>query len=193
MATAVKITAEPQMDPNVCRFYIDQQIHDGLFNCRTKSMAEGSPLLEALFKVPGVIEILVTGNTLTIAKKGDEPWQAIGKQVGTIIREKIAEGGTLIDPNVADKQPASDELRRKIQEVFDSEVNPGIASHGGSVEIIDLQGTTLFLSMSGGCQGCASASYTLRNGIEQILRERVPEITDIVDVTDHASGDNPYY
>jgi Fe/S biogenesis protein NfuA len=61
------------------------------------------------------------------------------------------------------------------------------------VELADIEGDTLYLRMSGGCQGCAASAATLRQGIERIVREAVPEIQEIVDVTDHSSGVNPYY
>ena len=84
-------------------------------------------------------------------------------------------------------------LAPRVQEVIETEVNPRIAAHGGAVEMADLADDTLYLRMSGGCQGCAASAATLRQGIERMVREAVPEIQEIVDVTDHASGDNPYY
>ncbi len=86
-----------------------------------------------------------------------------------------------------------DPLTQRVQEVLDAQINPGVASHGGSVAIEKLEGDTLYLSMGGGCQGCASAQLTLRSGVEQMIRAAVPEIRHIVDATDHASGEKPYY
>ena len=189
----IQISAELQMDPRICKFIVDRQVYEGFYNCRSKEMAEGSALLEALFSLPEITEILVSGSTLTVKKTGNDDWPKTAQQIGVIVREKIASGEQLIAPDVEKQAPATDDLRQRVQEVFDEEINPGLASHGGSVELIDIQGTTLFLTMSGGCQGCASASYTLRSGIEQILRSRIPEITEMVDVTDHGAGDNPYY
>lgn len=189
----IHITAEPQMDPNVCRFIVDRPLYKGFFNCTSKEMAKGSPLLEGLFEIPGIREVLVTTDMITIAKTSHDDWPALGKKIGAVIREKIAAGEALVSPDPNRRPPTNKDLWQKVQKVLDEEINPGLGSHGGSVDIIDVQGTTLFLSMSGGCQGCASASYTLRHGIEQILKERTPEVTEIVDVTDHASGDNPYY
>jgi Fe/S biogenesis protein NfuA len=86
-----------------------------------------------------------------------------------------------------------DPVLQRVQEVLDYDINPGIASHGGSVTIERLEGDTLYLSMGGGCQGCASAQLTLRSGVESRVRAAAPEIRRIVDVTDHAAGENPYY
>lgn len=84
-------------------------------------------------------------------------------------------------------------LAERLRQVIDEEVNPRIAAHGGAVELADIEDHTLYLRMSGGCQGCAASAATLRQGIERMVREAVPEIQEIVDVTDHASGVNPYY
>ena len=81
----------------------------------------------------------------------------------------------------------------RVQRVIDEVINPGIASHGGYVELVDVSEETLYLRMGGGCQGCAASAATLRMGIERMVREQVPEIQEIVDVTDHTAGANPYY
>jgi Fe/S biogenesis protein NfuA len=85
-------------------------------------------------------------------------------------------------------------LRSRIQEVLDEEVNPGIAMHGGFVLLLDIgDENQAFVQLGGGCQGCGMADVTLKQGIETILRERVPELGDLIDTTDHASGANPYF
>ena len=84
-------------------------------------------------------------------------------------------------------------LAERVQRVVDEVINPGIAAHGGFVELVDVSDDTLYLRMGGGCQGCAASAATLRQGIERMVREEVPEIVNIIDVTDHTSGENPYY
>lgn len=84
-------------------------------------------------------------------------------------------------------------LAGRVQQVIDEHINPGIAAHGGVVELVDLADDTLYLRMGGGCQGCAASQATLRQGVERMVREAVPEIREIVDVTDHTAGVNPYY
>jgi Fe-S cluster biogenesis protein NfuA len=189
----IKITAEPQMDPNVCRFVADRPLYGGVANCTGKETAAGSPLLEKLFALDAIREVMVSGATVTVAKTGDEDWSVLGKKIGVAIREAILAGGDLIDPDFRKQQPTNEELRAKVQKVFDEDINPGLSMHGGGVELVDIQGTTIFVTLSGGCHGCASAKYTLKHGIEQILRAAVPEVTEVVDVTDHGSGENPYY
>lgn len=81
----------------------------------------------------------------------------------------------------------------RVQQVLTEQVNPAIASHGGGAELVSVDGTIAYLRLYGGCQGCGLAQVTLKQGIERILLESIPELTQVVDVTDHASGDNPYY
>ena len=85
-------------------------------------------------------------------------------------------------------------MRRQIKKVIENEINPAIAGHGGSVELVDYFDKNIFLRMLGGCQGCAASSATLRQGIERILRENFgADVNEIIDVTDHTAGENPYY
>lgn len=84
-------------------------------------------------------------------------------------------------------------LADKIQVVLERHVNPSIAAHGGAARLVSVEGSTAYLQLMGGCQGCGMASVTLQQGIERILKDSIPELVEVVDVTDHASGDNPFY
>jgi Fe/S biogenesis protein NfuA len=85
------------------------------------------------------------------------------------------------------------DLADRVRDLLDKQVNPGIAAHGGVIKLVDVRGTEIYLEMSGGCQGCAMSRLTLRQGVEKMLRQAVPEITEVHDVTDHDSGANPYF
>lgn len=80
-----------------------------------------------------------------------------------------------------------------IRRILDDEVNPAVASHGGHIALIDVEPDTVYIRLEGGCQGCGMADMTLKNGVETAIRQAVPAITAVLDVTDHAGGDNPYY
>jgi Fe/S biogenesis protein NfuA len=81
----------------------------------------------------------------------------------------------------------------KIRQLLDQQVNPALASHGGYATLMGVEGEKAYVEMGGGCQGCAVSAMTLRDGIERAIKDNVPEITEVVDATDHASGENPYY
>ncbi|MCC7105889.1 MAG: NifU family protein [Chloroflexi bacterium] len=86
-----------------------------------------------------------------------------------------------------------DPLAQRVQEVIDTMINPGVASHGGFVQLLDVRERTAYVRMGGGCQGCGMASVTLKQGVSKLVKQHVPEIEEIIDSTDHAGGSNPYY
>lgn len=86
-----------------------------------------------------------------------------------------------------------DQVAVKIQQAFDDSINPGIAAHGGFVELLDVDGDTAYIELGGGCQGCGMASVTLKQGIEVAIKQAAPEIEHVIDTTDHESGENPYF
>ena len=110
------------------------------------------------------------------------------------------EGLAMNNPNTpatptiaAPKGDLTGPLADQIQTVLEQQVNPAIASHGGGAELVSVDGTIAYLKLMGGCQGCGMAQVTLRQGIERILLEAIPDLSGVIDVTDHASGTDPYY
>ncbi len=85
------------------------------------------------------------------------------------------------------------DIKERVQELLDNSINPAVASHGGYVQLIDVKENVAYIQMGGGCQGCGAADVTLKMGIERMIKEEIPEIQEILDTTDHASGQNPYY
>ena len=85
------------------------------------------------------------------------------------------------------------DVAERVQAILESHINPAIAAHGGRADLVSVEDDTAYLRLSGGCQGCGMASVTLGQGIEVSIKEAVPEIAHVVDVTDHASGTNPYF
>jgi Fe/S biogenesis protein NfuA len=85
------------------------------------------------------------------------------------------------------------EVSRSVVAILDEQINPAIAAHGGRADLVAVEGSIAYLVLSGGCQGCGLAAVTLSQGIEVAILDNVPEIQEVVDVTDHASGVNPYF
>ena len=80
-----------------------------------------------------------------------------------------------------------------IQKFIDEDINPALASHGGFAPLVGVEGHTAYVTMGGGCQGCAMSQATLTEGIQRAILEAIPEITEVVDATDHAAGDTPFF
>lgn len=87
----------------------------------------------------------------------------------------------------------SGDVAQRVLQVLEQQINPGIAAHGGRADLVAIEDDAAYLRLSGGCAGCGMAAVTLSQGIEVALRESVPEILQVIDVTDHAAGTNPYY
>jgi len=110
--------------------------------------------------------------------------------------ETLMESGFKVEnPNLEPigSQPLEGPLAERVQSVLDQYVNPGVAQHGGHVTLVEVRDNVVYLQMGGGCQGCGQADVTLKFGIETAIRAAVDGVGDILDVTDHASGRNPYY
>lgn len=133
------------------------------------------------------------------------PGRSADKMRGSLLDlGRDADGGMVIqNPNSPPRQasPAmtgappdlSGDVAQRVAQVLDVQINPAIAAHGGRADLVAVEEETAYLRLSGGCAGCGMAAVTLSEGIEVAIREAVPEITRIVDVTDHAAGTNPYY
>jgi Fe/S biogenesis protein NfuA len=102
-------------------------------------------------------------------------------------------GFKITNPNQPGPPTPEGPLAEKIQHLIDSQINPNIASHGGFIRLIDLKDDVAYLQFGGGCQGCGMANVTLKQGVEVMLKEAVPELKGVKDITDHDSGTNPYY
>lgn len=195
---AITIRAETSFaDPDTCKFTVSRTVHSGgPFFFDNKERAAGSPLAERLFALPGVANVLVAENVVSVGKEPTASWSALTSPIGAVIRTLLfsAVPAILETPRSAGTRGRSDaEIRTVVQDLLDREVNRSIAAHGGRISIVDVRGGSLFIVMSGGCQGCASSQVTLRQGFEVMVKRVAPEIVDIVDATDHAAGTRPYY
>lgn len=81
----------------------------------------------------------------------------------------------------------------KVQQLLEQQINPSLASHGGFAELKGVEGDKVYVTMGGGCQGCAVSAMTLRDGIARAITEAIPEVTEVIDTTDHEAGENPFY
>lgn len=84
-------------------------------------------------------------------------------------------------------------VEEKLQALLDHEINPSLAMHGGFAGLDRVEGDVAYITMGGGCQGCGLAKLTLADGIKATIEDRIPEIREVIDVTDHASGENPFF
>jgi Fe/S biogenesis protein NfuA len=137
---------------------------------------------------------------LTVTIPPDSVENMRGATLG-MSRDLLNPGLTIDNPNTPSPRIAGDipateltgEVAERVLQVLQRQINPAIASHGGIAELVAVEDGTAYLRLGGGCQGCGMASVTLSQGIENAIKQAVPEIVQVIDVTDHASGQNPYY
>lgn len=175
-----------KQDINICRFIADRPLINGSAIFNSKSEALGNALVENLFNIPEIKRVEISEGTLTVVKSLGDEWSVLGKKIGGFIR-------AFLQPEVYSNTLPTEELRKKVQEVLDLQINPSVASHGGYVDLVAVENNNVYIRMGGGCQGCGAANMTLKMGIERMIRDAVPSISQVLDSTDHASGNNPYY
>ncbi len=178
MDQPIRITAEP-VDAQRCKFVLNTLVlPSALRRFTSAAEAKGSPLAENIFAIPGagITEVIVSGNLVTVVKNNPAPWQEIGKTVGGAIRLAMAGAQPPIAPKLEPMPAAAvggpvddDVLYNRVAQLFEEQ------------------------RLGGGCQGCGMADVTLRQGIEAMLQQAVPEVKGIVDITDHGAGANPYF
>jgi Fe-S cluster biogenesis protein NfuA len=198
MDLPIGIRAETSLaDPDTCKFTVSRDLHPGgPFFFGDKERAAGSPLAERLFALFGVANVLIAESVVTIGKETDASWSGLKLAIGMAIRTQLLSGVPAIlemAVHASTRGRADAEVRVAVQVLLDKEVNRSIANHGGKISIVDVSEGKLFITMSGGCQGCASAQVTLRQGFEVMVKRVAPEIMEIVDATDHAAGKEPFY
>lgn len=125
MTSDIRITAEPLAIPAMCQFTVDRPVYpDQAYFFGSHEAAEGSPLAERLFAIPGVAAVLISHQRLTVTKRTSEPWQVIGKQIGAAIREHFATGLEAVNPELRNRIPPANVIREKVQAVIDREILP---------------------------------------------------------------------
>jgi len=85
------------------------------------------------------------------------------------------------------------DVAERVTQLLDQAINPALGSHGGYATLVGVDGEVVYVTMGGGCQGCAASAATLREGIRRSILDAIPEVTDVVDATDHTAGENPFY
>jgi Fe-S cluster biogenesis protein NfuA len=193
----ILIKAQPSRDNEQCKFMVNRPLFEGrswLFS--NFEEAAGSPIAEAVFSIDSIETLLIHDSTAVVTKtgaKGRSDWEALAKEVGSALRKALEAETQLVSQEIIKSIPSEDVVREEIQKVIDTEVNPGVAGHGGRITLTAITGNTVTIQMGGGCQGCSAADMTLKQGIHSSFRKAVPYVGAIYDETDHAAGSNPYY
>jgi Fe-S cluster biogenesis protein NfuA len=190
----IRVDAEVSMAfPEQCTFTVSHPLYpDNAAHFADSSQSLGSPLIDELFNLGFVNDVLVSNESLTVNSKGGS-WEENAPRVGSVINKVLSSDTPAISDEVTRNLPSTEDTRASVQKILDDMINPAVASHGGAVTLLDVKKNTVFLEFSGGCHGCGMARVTLKYGVERAIRENVSGVGEILDTTDHASGRNPYY
>lgn len=173
--------------------------------CQSEKQAVGSPLLEKLFSVNGVEEVFVNRDAMRVKFSAGADLKEGAKSIGALTRELWTSGSDLIpssyiwanaptkEEDVFVSEAAQSAIGQQVKKVLDETVAPGLASHGGHVTLVDIKDGYIHLNFGGGCQGCSQVSTTVKDGVEKVILQHFPEFKGVMDVTNHAGGENPYY
>jgi Fe-S cluster biogenesis protein NfuA len=115
------------------------------------------------------------------------------QQITAMIRHYLPEVAEVRIATTSEQISTAAALQQQIQDVLDEQINPAVKVHGGAIRLEAVDGSIAHIRFEGGCQGCAMAEVTLRQGVELLLRERVPALIGVMDVTDHPAGRTPYF
>lgn len=197
MATAeIKVTGEFLPDPNMCRFEVNRTVlEDWTVVFKDPEESLGSPLADALFAVEGITQVKVSGNAITLTKNVSTPWPEMAKHILPAIKTPLQDPAPPISDaalEAVQDNPISD-MTELITELLETHINPALAAHGGFVKLQKIEDRDVYIEMGGGCQGCAASKMTMKHGVENAIRDVCPQVREVIDVTDHAAGDNPYY
>jgi Fe-S cluster biogenesis protein NfuA len=181
-------------NPAICRFTVNRTLHIGTASFDNRAQAESSLLAQKLFEIEGITRVQLIGHLLVLSKAPEQGWGELIKPVEGILEAFLVSGFALSQEQVEDRMMLMGRgTKEKVQYLISHKINPGVAAHAGFVDLIDVKDNNVYIRLGGGCQGCGAADFTLRQGIEAIIRKEVPEILQVLDVTDHTAGTNPYY
>lgn len=179
------------------KFILGKQISKREKNYSESKQALSSPIANKIFGFPWTESITVGTDFVTITKQDWVDWEVLEEPLKGLIEEHFTDKTGDIEENPEMENKNSPKLdsteAQKIQTLIENEINPSLASHGGYVVLHSVENDTVYLEMGGGCQGCAMSYMTLKEGIESAIQSVVPSIKQVIDVTDHSQGDNPFY
>lgn len=190
-STSVSVVVRP-LDDDRRKFIVDRPVVDGPARRFAAGDVVDHPVAEAVLAVPGVVEVALAENWVSVRKESGHDWSALEEPIRYALTTALT---SLAGPSPGPRQPDMDDDTAYdfVEALFQRDINPAVARHGGRVELVDVQDGVVVVRMQGGCQGCGMATVTLRQGIEAQLRRAIPQLRGLRDITDHASGTNPYF
>ena len=189
---AITMYAEVTPNPNVMKFVANKRLVSGIYEFKNAGEASGSGLAEVLFEKDFVTQVFMDENYVSVSKTEEADWTELAMEMRSFIRDYIAAGNPVVaeglEPNVHPETPSVaeaqslDETSKEIIKILDEYVKPAVASDGGNIlfQSYEEDSKTVNVILQGACSGCPSSTYTLKNGIEQMLKNMLGDKVDEV-------------
>lgn len=184
MSQNVEVAAQVTPNPNSLQFMVNRQmVENGSFNFTKKEDTKDSKLAAALFAFEGVAGVLIGTGFLTISKDEKAQWPPLVPQIVECIKKFLAGSEPAVEPGARKEALAEgSEIEQKIRQLLDDEIRPAVARDGGDIVFHSYEEGVVKLHLQGACSSCPSATMTLKMGIENRLKQVVPEIREVVQV-----------
>ncbi len=186
-AKQVQIVAEVTPNPHTLKFNVSRVLlEQGSINFPDKAKAKGSPLAEKLFEVASVLGVMVGRDFITVTKSPNVEWPSLVAQVTETIKSLLATEQVLFSENAPSAAPGNapkeGDVEKKIKEILDNEIRPAVAMDGGDIVFYGYHNGVVTLHLQGSCSSCPSSIMTLKMGVENRLKQSIPEVKEVVQV-----------
>ena len=189
----VTVYAESTPNPNVMKFVMNKKLFNNVYEFKSLTDAKNAPIAKSLFNFPFVKEVFLDFNFISITKKNEYNWEENVLETREFIRSYIQDGNNIIDENLFKNNPTQtnlnienlDDISKKIIDIINKHVKPAVASDGGNIvfESYDNDTKNVNVILQGACSGCPSSTVTLKNGIENMLKQMLPGLIHEVNAT----------
>lgn len=182
----VNIYMEANPNPNSMKFVVNfMLLQDGVsFDYPNVQAADQSPLAQELFKLPYVDRVFYMSNFITVTKKEEVEWQEIQEEIKSVIKPYLENENPLILEEL-DKDPLfnenDSEVVKKIKGILDEYIRPAVEQDGGAIGFSSFEDGIVTVNLQGSCSGCPASTVTLKNGIENLLKQMLPnDVKEVV-------------
>ena len=182
----INISVEITPNPNTLRFMLDKELlTKGSIDYNNAEKAENCILPKNLFKIGNITNVFIGKNFISITKSTETDWTNIIESITTTIKSTIKENESLFNEELLKESNNNDndtETTLKIKEILDTEIRPAVAMDGGDIIFDKYEDNILYLQLQGACSGCPSSTMTLKMGIENRLKEDIPDLEDVIQI-----------
>ena len=188
----VTVYAESTPNPATMKFVVNKKITDKTLSFENTDSSQGAPLVKELFNFPFVKEVFMDENYISVSKNDTAQWEEVVMEIRGFIKSYLEEEKTILDPsfvsfgqdsNTTNPNQELNDTEQEIVKILEEYVKPAVASDGGNIIFDSYEDADkrVKVVLQGACSGCPSSTFTLKNGIENILKEMLPGKVELVE------------